>query len=91
MPFFRITRDADVEIRDDEAADLLQSIDDVVLARRRRGAVRLEISTDPSPQIRKWLLENLRLRKDEVYEINGLMDPKCLWSILDLGPPSGPA
>ena len=86
---FRITRDADVEIRDDEAADLLQSIDDVVLARRRRGAVRLEISTDPSPQIRKWLLENLRLRKDEVYEINGLMDPKCLWSILDLGPLQG--
>ncbi len=86
---FRITRDADVEIRDDEAADLLQSIDDVVLARRRRGAVRLEISADPPAHIKDWLLKTLGLRSEEVYEIEGLMDAKALWSLLDLGPLQG--
>ena len=86
---FRMTRDADVEIRDDEAADLLQSIDDVVLARRRRGAVRLEISADPPAHIKDWLLKTLGLRSEEVYEIEGLMDAKALWSLLDLGPLQG--
>ncbi len=41
---FRITRDADVAVQDDEAADLLSAVQDAVISRRRRSAVRLEIS-----------------------------------------------
>jgi polyphosphate kinase len=45
---FRITRDADVAIADDDAEDLLQMVEEAVLDRRRRRAVRLEISSLPS-------------------------------------------
>ena len=47
VALFRITRDADVAIQDDDASDLLNAVEEAVLDRRRRGAVRLEISADP--------------------------------------------
>ena len=52
---FRITRDADIAVQDDEAADLLSAVQDAVVSRRRRSAVRLEISAHPDPYIVRWL------------------------------------
>jgi polyphosphate kinase len=81
---FRITRDADVAIQEDEAADLLSTVQDAVHARKRRGVVRLEISARPDSHIRKWLTEALELRRDEIYEIDGLLDAKALMQMADL-------
>jgi len=78
---FRITRDADVAIQDDDASDLLQMVEEAVLARRRRAAVRLEISANPDPRLRQWLKEWLRLRNEEVYEIDGMLDATALMGI----------
>ncbi len=83
---FRITRDADVSIQEDEAADLLSSIQDAVLARRRRNAVRLEVSARPNTQIVRWLTGALELRHRDVYVIDGLLDAKALMQLVDVPP-----
>jgi len=75
---FRITRDADVSIQEDEAADLLHTVQDAVHDRKRRVAVRLEISARPDPRIRKWLITTLDLHREDIYEIDGLLDAKAL-------------
>lgn len=79
---FRITRDADVAIQDDDASDLLVAVEEAVLDRRRRAAVRLEVSAEPDRRLRTWLLDWLQVRRDEVYEIDGLIDATALWQIV---------
>ncbi len=86
---FRITRDADVAIQEDEAEDLLSMVQDAVQARRRRGVVRLEISTKPDSRIRKWLTRTLELRREDIYEIDGLLDAKALMALSGLLPTQG--
>ncbi len=86
---FRITRDADVTVQDDEAADLLSAIQDAVVSRRRRSAVRLEIIAQPHPHILAWLAKTLELKADSVYEIGGLLDARSLMQIADMSPLQG--
>ena len=78
---FRITRDADVPIQDDDAGDLLHAVQEAVLARRRRAAVRLTISAGADRRIRDSLVALLDLRDDDVYEIDGMLDTAALWEI----------
>jgi polyphosphate kinase len=78
---FRITRDADVLVQDDETADLLQSIEEAVRNRRRRVAVRLTLSARPDRRIRKWLADWLELRPDEVYELPTANDAALLMEL----------
>jgi len=78
---FRVTRDADIETPDEDAADLLQTLEEAVLERRRREAVRLTISAGADRRIRKWLSEWLRLRPDEVYDVDGFQDAAPLWDL----------
>jgi polyphosphate kinase len=81
---FRITRDADVALHDDEEiADLLHAMEEVVLSRRRRTAVRLTISARPDPRLRKWLADWLKLSDDEVYEIDGPLEASALMEIVN--------
>ncbi len=81
---FRITRDADVDVRDDDAGDLLHAIEQAVLARRRRAAVRLEISAGANRHVRKWLTDWLAVRSDDIYEIDGMLDATALWQLAGL-------
>ncbi len=81
---FRITRDADVGVRDDDAGDLLHAIEEAVLARRRRAAVRLEISAGGNRRVRKWLTDWLAVRSDDIYEIEGMLDASALWQLVGL-------
>jgi polyphosphate kinase len=78
---FRITRDADVAIQDDEAGDLLQTVEEAVIDRRRRSSVRLEISAHADRQLRKWLVDWLELRPGDVYDIDGLLDAAALMEV----------
>jgi polyphosphate kinase len=86
---FRVTRDADVAVREDEAPDLLVAMRDAVQARKRRGVVRLEISSKPNRRIRQWLIETLDLSREDIFEIDGLLDAKGLIQILDMLPGRG--
>ncbi|HLA85141.1 MAG TPA: polyphosphate kinase 1 [Thermoguttaceae bacterium] len=78
---FRITRDADVAIADEDADDLLDVVAEAVRDRRRRAPVRLEISARPDERLRKWLVDWLRLAPEDVYEIDGMLDATALWHL----------
>ncbi|HTU03585.1 MAG TPA: polyphosphate kinase 1, partial [Candidatus Sulfotelmatobacter sp.] len=79
---FRLTRDADVAIHDDEGGDLVQTVEAAVLARRRRAAVRLEIGASADPRLRQWLPEWLGLQPEAVYEIPGMLDATGLMELV---------
>jgi polyphosphate kinase len=85
---FRVTRDADVEVEEDEAADLLEAIQSV-LRRRRRGAsaVRLEIDEAMSSEILALLRRELDLDATEVIEAQGPLDLSGLWALYHLDRP----
>ena len=79
---FRITRDADVAVQDDDVSDLLVAMEEAVLDRRRRAAVRLEVSAAPDRRLRKWLTDWLGVRPEDLYEVDGLLDATALWQIV---------
>ena len=84
---FRVTRDADVEIRDDLAADLLGRIKESLRERRFGNAVRLEVSvTMPRPMVR-YLTEALRLEADDVYVMGGMLGVGDLMQLYGLDRP----
>jgi polyphosphate kinase len=78
VSYFRITRDADVGIQDDEAADLLETIEQAIIERRRRSVIRLETSNTADTFIKNWLIEWLGISVYDVYQIAPLLDATCL-------------
>ena len=68
---FRVTRDADVDIEEDEASDLLEAIEEVVGQRHFGSAVRLEVDRRMPERIRELLIHNLRLAPYQVYDVEG--------------------
>jgi polyphosphate kinase len=85
---FRLTRDADFELEEDEGGDLLEAIESV-LRRRLRGAtpVRVELDGTTTDEVRSLLIRELSLEPDEVYVVPGLLDPSALWSLYELDRP----
>lgn len=67
---FRLTRDADFEIAEDEADDLLQVIEDEVRKRRWGDAVRLEITARMPAHWCEFLRTTLKLNESDVYRID---------------------
>jgi polyphosphate kinase len=80
---FRVTRDADLEVSDD-AADLLQAVEDELRRRRFGEIVRVEIGTSCSAPLREELIELLGVAEDEVYPVDGLLDMGALWQLVKL-------
>jgi polyphosphate kinase len=70
---FRVTRDMDLDILEDEAQDLLKLVDRQVRQRRLGAAVRLEVSPDLPARIRAMLVEKLEIDEDDVYAYDGLL------------------
>ena len=85
---FRVTRDADLDVEEDEAEDLLAAVE-LVLSRRRRGAmsVRLEIERSMTAEVRSLLMRELELTLDQIYETDGLLDLGALWGLVALDRP----
>jgi polyphosphate kinase len=82
VDFFRITRDADISIREDEADDLLVSMEEAVLERRHQGAVRVEISANGSEPLRRWIESEFALDVGQFYPIDGLLDVRGFWELV---------
>jgi polyphosphate kinase len=80
---FRVTRDADLEVSDD-AADLLQAVEDELRRRRFGEIVRVEVGAGCSPQLRGALSSLLKVQDDEVFPVDGLLDMGALWQIVRL-------
>jgi polyphosphate kinase len=68
---FRVTRDADMEIAEDEAADLLQSIEKSLRQRQFGAVVRLELQPSMPADLRNLLISNLLVGSHDVYEVPG--------------------
>ena len=84
---FRVTRDADFEL-DDENEDLLEAIESVLTLRKRSGhVVRLEVDTTMTEDIRDLLVRELELHEDDVSIIDGPLDLSGLWGLLALDLP----
>ena len=80
--YFRVTRDADLDIDDDEAEDLMAAVQAELLRKRRKGrAVRLEVDPDMSPDVLVLLLRELDLSPQDVYSATGMLDMTGLLSI----------
>jgi len=82
---FRVTRDADLDVEEDEAEDLLAAVESI-LSRRRRGAtsVRLEIERTMTEEVRELLMRELDLEADQVYVTEGPLDLSALWGFVAL-------
>ena len=72
--FFRVTRDADLELRDLEADDLMSALEEGLRKRRKGGeVVRLEVSTNTPKVILDLLQEGMNIDKENLYQIEGLL------------------
>ncbi|HYM55219.1 MAG TPA: polyphosphate kinase 1, partial [Solirubrobacteraceae bacterium] len=80
---FRVTRDADLEVSDD-AADLLQAVEDELRRRRFGEVVRVEVGANCSERLRGELAGLLGVQDEEVYPVDGLLDMGALWQIVKL-------
>jgi len=81
VTLFRITRDADVAVSEEDAADLLSAMEDAVRARGRRAVVRLTLAARPDAALRRWLMDWADVRKQDVYEVDGLLDAADLMAL----------
>ena len=84
---FRVTRDADIEIREDEANDLLHAIERELRKRRFGTAVRLELAASMPGEMVRYLASSLRLSADDVYAIDGPLSIPDLMSLYKLERP----
>ena len=70
---FRVTRDADLDLQEDEADDLLRAIESELRKRRFGEPVRLECESGMPPVLRAMLRDALSLTDFDVYDIDGMM------------------
>lgn len=82
---FRITRNADLAVEEDEADDLLLAIEQELRKQRLGGSVvRMEIQSAMPEAIREMLIEEMEIKERDVYEVEGLLGLKDLMSFLSL-------
>ena len=84
---FRVTRDADIEIREEEAEDLLRVIQQELRMRRFGSPVRLEVSADMPDVLVHYLTQSLGLFPEDVYAVNGPLSIQDLMALYDLDRP----
>lgn len=84
---FRVTRDADIEIREDEAEDLLRVIQQEVRQRRFGTPVRLEVSAGMPEEMVEYLTDSLNLLAEDVYVVNGPLRLQDFLSLYELNRP----
>jgi polyphosphate kinase len=78
---FRVTRDMDLDILEDEAHDLLAVVDREVRRRRFGACVRLEVDVGIPDRIRRLLVEKLEIDDEDVYTSSAPLGLGALWSI----------
>jgi polyphosphate kinase len=84
---FRVTRNADLSIEEDEADDLLLAIEEELSKRRFGNAVRLEVERSMPYATRALLQTGLGLQPADVYEVAGMLDLRALHQIANLDLP----
>ncbi|HYM83128.1 MAG TPA: RNA degradosome polyphosphate kinase, partial [Candidatus Dormibacteraeota bacterium] len=81
---FRVTRNADLALEEDEADDLLLAIEEELRRRRFGEAVRLEVERSMPPATRALLLRGIGLSEEDCYEVSGMLDLTALNELVAL-------
>ncbi len=84
---FRVTRDADLDLQEDEADDLLRAIESELRKRRFGEPVRLEVQAGIPDHMRERLIEALGLAHHECYEIDGMLATSDLMTLVGIDEP----
>ena len=85
---FRVTRDADIELREEEAGDLLRTLERELQRRRDRFPVRLEVAGTMPEKMVKLLARGVGLGGDEVEKVDGFLDIPDLMQLYALDRPA---
>lgn len=80
---FRVTRNNDMEIQEDEADDLLLTIEQSLRARHFGSVVRFEVDSSMPDSILHMLMENFEVELHDVYRVDGPLALTSLWELLD--------
>ncbi len=81
---FRITRDTDIELQEDEADDLLNVIEENIRLRRFGKVVRLEVADKMPDFMLETLMENLQITKEDVHVFDGPLGLSDIMTLYDL-------
>jgi len=84
---FRVTRDADFDVEEDEAGDLVSAIEQELRRRRFGSAVRLEVERAMPAEMRDFLLTGIGLDAGDLYEVPDTLDLTFLWQVAGLDVP----
>lgn len=84
---FRVTRDADPEIEEDEASDLLSAIEESVRERQFGSAIRLEIDISMPDQVRDILQTNLDVASYQIYVVDGPIGLSDVMELMEINRP----
>ena len=84
---FRVTRNEDLEVEEDDAENLLKAMEKELERRRFGDCVRLEVENTISPFARRYLVRALDLSPDDVFELPAPLDLTCLNQLHDLDIP----
>ena len=79
--FYRVMRNADLDIDEDEAEDLLKEIEEQVRKRRFGEIIRMEVNEDMSPELLKFLTTSLKISKKDVFSVSGPIDLTFLMKV----------
>ena len=78
---FRVTRNEDIDVEEDDAENLLNAMEKELLRRRFGPPIRLEISDETSPFLSQLLADPLRVSADEVYRLPAPLDATVLFEL----------
>jgi len=81
---FRVTRNSELFVDEEEIDDLLHAVEGELLSRRYGDAVRVEVADNCSPQMEDFLLSQFHLNQDDLYRDNGPVNLNRLLAISDL-------
>lgn len=84
---FRVTRDADIELREEEAGDLLRTLERELQRRRFKFPVRLEVSAAMPNKMRRRLMTGIGIEDNDIYRIDGFVNIPDLMQLYELDRP----
>ncbi|MDR0454228.1 MAG: polyphosphate kinase 1 [Deferribacteraceae bacterium] len=84
VSFFRVTRDADLDVTEEESEDLLSSIEHSLSERKRGEVIRAEVSSGMPQESLRFLEKMVGFNKNRVYFVNGAIDLTFLFGLCDL-------
>ncbi|HET8971342.1 MAG TPA: RNA degradosome polyphosphate kinase, partial [Candidatus Nanopelagicales bacterium] len=81
---FRVTRNEDLEVEEDDAENLLQALERELMRRRFGPPVRLEVEENIDPHVLELLVRELGISEPEVFDLPGPLDLTALWAVVGL-------